>query len=93
VEAIVLDPSFIGTAVEAAAHRLACPVEYHPGFRATPDMFDPAYRGQHIVELAREIGPELTPERLGHAARSGVHPAQSIKQVWHCLARFGRTRN
>ncbi|TDW22402.1 DUF3626 domain-containing protein [Kribbella kalugense] len=93
VDAVVLDPSFIGTPVEEAAHRLGCPVEYHAGFRATPDAFDPAYRGQHIVDLARELGAELTPERLGHAARSGVHPAQSIKQVWHCLARFGRTRD
>lgn len=93
VDAVVLDPSFIGTPVEVAAQRLGCPVEYHPGFRATPDTFDPTYRGQHIVDLACSLGPELTPERLGHAARSGVHPAQSIKQVWHCLARFGRTRS
>ncbi|WP_328999762.1 DUF3626 domain-containing protein [Kribbella sp. NBC_00709] len=90
VDAVVLDPSFIGTRVEEAAHALGCPVEYHPGFRAAPADFDPTYRGQHIVDLARSLGSELTPEVLGHAARSGVHPAQSIKQVWHCLARFGR---
>ncbi|MFI5695123.1 DUF3626 domain-containing protein [Kribbella sp. NPDC051586] len=90
VDAVVLDPSFIGTPVDEAARTLGCPVEYHQGFRAAPDDFDPAYRGQHIVDLARTLGSELTPELLGHAARSGVHPAQSVKQVWHCLARFGR---
>ena len=84
VDALVLDPSFVGTRVEEAAQRLGCAVQYHPGFRATPDDFDPAYRGQHIVDLARTLGPELTPELLGRAA------GQSVKQVWHCLARFGR---
>jgi hypothetical protein len=29
----VLDPCFTGTAVEDAALRLGCPVEFHPGFR------------------------------------------------------------
>ncbi|WP_432893999.1 DUF3626 domain-containing protein [Kribbella sp. CA-245084] len=86
VDALVLDPSFIGTRVEETAQRLGCAVEYHPGFRATADDFDPAYRGQHIVDLARTLGPELTPELLGHAG----HHGQPIKQVWHCLARFGR---
>jgi hypothetical protein len=88
VDALVLDPSFIGTRVEEAAHLLGCRVEYHPGFRATADDFDPAYRGQDIVDLARSLGPELTPQLLGQAVRK--HPAQSVKQVWHCLARFGR---
>ena len=87
VDAVVLDPSFIGTRVEEAAQKLGCAVEYHPGFRATADDFDQAYRGPHIVDLARTLGPELTPELLGRAK----DPArQSIKQVWHCLARFGR---
>ncbi|MET9273295.1 DUF3626 domain-containing protein [Kribbella sp. NPDC003557] len=54
------------------------------------DLADPAYRGPGIVALARSLGPELTPDLLGVAARSGLHPAQPIKYVWHCLARFGR---
>lgn len=90
VDAVVLDPSFIGTEVEDAAGRLGCPVEFHSGFRASPDDFDSDYRGSHIVELARSLGDELTPRIIGDAARAGVHPAQSLKQVWHCLARFGR---
>lgn len=90
VEALVLDPCFAGTAVEAAADRLSCPVEFHPGFRAAPDAFEPEYRGPDVVELARALGDELTPAVLGDAARSGRYPAQAVKRVWHCLARFGR---
>ena len=91
VESVVLDPCFAGTDVEDAALRLGCQVEFHPGFRASPDDFDPEFRGPHIVELARLLGNELTPCVVGEAARAGEHPPQHIKQVWHCLARFGRT--
>ncbi len=87
VDALVLDPSFIGTDVEEAAQRSGCRIEYHPGFRASPDDFDPQYRGTHIVDLARQLGDNLTPRLLGD---SGAHPPQAVKQVWHCLARFGR---
>lgn len=90
VEALVLDPCFFGTDVEAAAAQLGCRIEYHPGFRASPDDFDPEYRGAHIVDLARSLGDVLTPKLIGDTARAGLHPAQSVKQVWHCLARFGR---
>ncbi|WP_110205501.1 DUF3626 domain-containing protein [Nocardioides daejeonensis] len=90
VEAIVLDPCFIGMDVADAADRLGCRIEFHPGFRASPDDFDPEYRGAHIVELARLLGDDLTPRIVGDAARTGAHPPQAIKQVWHCLARFGR---
>ena len=90
VEALVLDPCFAGTDVEEAAARLGCGIEFHPGFRAAPEAFDPEYRGAHIVELAASLGRILTPKVIGDAARTRAHPAQSIKQVWHCLARFGR---
>lgn len=91
VEAVVLDPCFVGTDVESMADRLGCPVEFHPGFPAVPDAFDPDYRGPHIVDLASSLGDELTPSIVGTAARGGAHSPQSIKQLWHCLARFGRT--
>ncbi|WP_082554207.1 DUF3626 domain-containing protein [Aeromicrobium sp. Root495] len=90
VEALVLDPCFAGTDVEAEAERWSCPIEFHPGFRASPESFDPEYRGPHIVDLARSLADELTPKVIGDAARAGLHPPQSLKQVWHCLARFGR---
>lgn len=90
VEAIVLDPCFKATEVETAALRLGCPVEFHPGFRASPDDFDPEYRGPHIVELARSLSNDLSPDVVGEAARTGQYPPQDVKQVWHCLARYGR---
>lgn len=90
VEALVLDSSFAGTGVEAAARRLGCLVEFHPGFSAAPGAFDPDYRGADTVELARSLGTMLTPATLGQAARSGAYEPQALKRVWHCLARFGR---
>ena len=91
VEAVVLDPSFADSAVAEAASRLGCPVRYHPGFRAATADLDPQYRGAGAVELARSLGPVLTPDLIGHAARTGEHDLQSLKRVWHCLARFGRS--
>lgn len=44
-----------------------------------------------LTQLTRMADVELTPRVVGDAARAGHHPPQHIKQVWHCLARFGRT--
>jgi hypothetical protein len=93
VEALVLDPCYRGTAVEAAARRLPCPVEWHPGLRlAVAELRrHPDYRGQEYVDLGAEIavGGYLDPRVLGDAARTGRHDPQALKKVWHCLARFG----
>ena len=91
VEAIVLDPSVADSAVAESADRLGCPVRYHPGFRVTTAGLDPDYRGAEHVELARALGPVLTPDLIGAAARSGQHDLQALKRVWHYLARFGRS--
>lgn len=89
VEALVLDPS------DHEAHaqmlrQLDCSVEMHPGYRATAESIDPAYRGEVPIALARQLGGEITPARLGEASRSGEFDAQALKWLWHCLARFGR---
>ncbi len=93
VEALVLDPGFRGTAVEAAARRLSCSVEWHPGFRLTVAQLHryPDYRGQESVDLAAEIavGGWLTPRIIGDVVRTGRYDPQTLKKVWHCLARFG----
>lgn len=93
VEAIVLDPCFRGTDVEAAAHDLPCAVEWHDGFRLHLDTVrdHPDYRGEHVVELAELVAVDgwLTPDVIGHAAATGDHERQTLKQVWHHLARFG----
>ena len=72
MEALVLDPSYQGTAVEAAARRLPCPVEWHPGFRLTVEELrrHPHYRGQEFVDLGARIadGRRLDPRIIGDAA-------------------------
>lgn len=90
VEALVLDPCFAGSVVEQAARALGCRIEWHPGFVVSPWAIDPDYRGRQYVELAGALGEGLTPAVIGQAARSGAHDLQSLKRVWHCLARFGR---
>ena len=89
VEAIVLDPCYRDTPVHAAASLLA-EVDFHPGFRVGTEALDPAYRGAECAELAASLARTLTPDVLGSAARSGRHEPQSLKKVWHLLARYGR---
>ncbi|MFG2427317.1 DUF3626 domain-containing protein [Streptomyces sp. NPDC048590] len=92
-EALVLDPCFRGTAVESAALRLGCPVEWHPGFRLDVEELrhHHAYRGQEYVDLAGRIAVDrvLDPGIVGAATRTGLHDPQAVKKVWHYLARFG----
>ncbi|MDX3128937.1 DUF3626 domain-containing protein [Streptomyces europaeiscabiei] len=93
VEALVLDPSYRGTDVEAAARRLPCRLDWHPGLRLTVEelALHPDYRGHEYVDLGAKIAVDgyLTPRIIGDAARTGLHDQQALKKVWHCLARFG----
>ncbi|MFF0742792.1 DUF3626 domain-containing protein [Streptomyces sp. NPDC004111] len=93
VEALVLDPSYRGTAVEEAAARLPCPLEWHHGFALTVRELSrhPDYRGQEFVDLGARlaVGGRLDPRLVGVAAGTGRHDPQAVKKVWHCLARFG----
>ena len=82
VEALVLDPCFADTEIEQLAERLGCSIEFHPGFRASPDSFDPEYRGAHIVDLARSLGDELPPKIVGGGSSRRSTPAAISKQVW-----------
>ncbi|MFF3653177.1 DUF3626 domain-containing protein [Streptomyces sp. NPDC002181] len=97
VEALVLDPCYRGTAVEAAALRLGCPVEWHPGFRLGVEELrrHPGYRGREYVDLGTELAVDgvLDPRIVGDAARTDRHDAQAVKKVWHYLARFGASWN
>lgn len=93
VEALVLDPCYRGSAVEAAAQRLGCAVEWHAGF--VLDVAElrrhPGYRGQEYVDLGARIAVDgvLDPRIVGDAVRAGRHDPQAVKRVWHYLARFG----
>ena len=94
VEALVLDPCFRGTAVEADARLLGVPVEEHPGFRARIEdvAAHPDYRGPEIVEAAVRVARDgvLDARVIGEAVREGLYDGQVLKRVWHCTARFGR---
>lgn len=94
VEALVLDPSYRDTEVEHLARKLGCPVEWHDGFVLTIEEMEkyPEYRGVQYIALAREIAVDsiLTPFIIGQAAASGKYELQSLKKVWHYLARYGR---
>ncbi|EAP97771.1 hypothetical protein JNB_19913 [Janibacter sp. HTCC2649] len=93
VEALVLDPCYRGTFVEESANRLGCAVEWHAGFRLSLDELrrHPGYRGPEFVSLGEEIARDgqLDPSVIGEASRTGRYDEQSLKRVWHYLARFG----
>ncbi|MER7841364.1 DUF3626 domain-containing protein [Streptomyces sp. NPDC096040] len=93
VAALVLDACYQGTPVEAAARRLPCAVEWHPGYRLTvSDLRRHAdYRGPQYAELGAVIAEKgvVDPRIIGDAARTGRHAIQDLKMVWHTLARFG----
>ncbi len=90
VAAIVLDACFRGTAVEADAHATGCAVTVHAGFRLPLDVLaqHADYRGAEVVALGQALAHDgvLSPDLLGRADADPMH----LKQLWHCLARFGR---
>lgn len=90
MEAVVLDPSFRGTEVEAAARELGCAVEWHQGFRlSTQDLRRNAhYRTPESVALGLAIAQDghLTP----HLLENTTADPQVLKHLWHHLARHGR---
>jgi hypothetical protein len=98
VDALVLDPCYRGSAVEEAASRLGCPVEWHGGFAVTADAFlanpgyrGPGYRGPEFARLGASLagGGALTARLIGDASRAARHDEQALKRVWHYVARFG----
>jgi hypothetical protein len=95
VEALVLDPCYRDTPVQAAARKLACPVEWHGGFTLTTAELrrHPGYRGPEYVALGLGLAlardGALDPGVIGHAARTGRFDDQHPKRVWHYVARFG----
>jgi hypothetical protein len=94
-EALALDPCYRGTPTEAAAWRLAIPVEWHGGFTLTTAELErhPGYRGQEFVDLGLSLARDsrLDPRILGDASRTGRYDEQALKRVWHYIARFGST--
>jgi hypothetical protein len=92
-EALVLDPCYRGTSIEATAMGLGIPVEWHEGRILDVQQLDRHrnYRDPEAVTLGRQIAEDgrLDARVLGDAARAGAHHPQALKQVWHHVARFG----
>lgn len=99
VETIVLDPSFDDESVLEAARRSQIVVETHPGYLADVGTIaaHSDYRGPEVVEAAKRIASsiahstQLSPVDVGRARQCPTFDPQQVKQVWHCLARFGRS--
>lgn len=93
VEAIVLDSCYRNTPIEAVAATLPFALEWHPGFRMPVSQIEDcaAYRGLEVAELAASIAVDgsVTPREIGLALRFNRAAPQSLKRVWHCVARFG----
>jgi len=93
IEALVLDPSYRGTEIEATAAALPFPVIWHHGFRLHVDVLaeNGEYRGEEVVRAGRAVaeGDWLDARTIGDASRSGRHAPQILKRLWHCTARFG----
>ncbi|MBC3763658.1 DUF3626 domain-containing protein [Quadrisphaera sp. RL12-1S] len=104
VEAVVLDPCFRGTAVHSAAEEVrtttGAALVWGAGCAVSAAELAAraecaAYRGREVVRVAREVAAAVTADgvldtaAVGRAAALGRWDAQHLKQVWHCVARFG----
>ncbi|MBM0204436.1 DUF3626 domain-containing protein [Micromonospora sp. STR1s_5] len=93
VEAVVLDPSYRGTSIEASARTLECPVEWHDGFQLDIEQGEDCerYRGRVAADALGRVAVRgvVTPAVLG-SARDDTLDYQTAKWVWHCVARLGR---
>jgi hypothetical protein len=74
---------------------LPCRLEWHGGFRLRVEVMrkHPQYRGQEFVDLGLALARDgyLDARIIGDAARTGRYDDQSLKRVWHYVARFGTT--
>lgn len=93
VEALVLDPCFQRTWVQAQAEALGVPVEWHEGRVLTTDELvrREDYRGSEPVRIGLEVASEgkIDALAIGEAAASGRYPVQPVKQLWHLTAMWG----
>jgi hypothetical protein len=93
VEGVILDPCYRSSDIEASARRLGVPVGWHDGRVLTVDELErhPNFRGPEAIRVGRQIARdgELNARVIGDAVRSRGHDPQTLKKVWHLVARFG----
>lgn len=90
VEALVLDPSFRGF---PDVSRFPAPVEFHDGFVLSRSDFARdevrVFRGAEVAAAGASLGEVVTPAVIGAATWTREFDEQTLKRVWHCVARFG----
>jgi hypothetical protein len=103
VTAVVADPSFRGTAVEAQLRSLGPELRWAPGFALPVDAFPADVKGPQIPPLVRAVADRYGREVLDAAVvgRATHEPAawaafgppaevlQLLKYVWHILVYLG----
>ncbi|WP_250003698.1 DUF3626 domain-containing protein [Actinoplanes sp. M2I2] len=103
VTAVVADPGFRGTPVEAQLRGLGPPVRWAPGFVLPADDFPADLKGPQVPPLARAVADRYGREVLdaalvGRATReprawasfgSPAEVLQLLKYVWHILVMRG----
>src|SRR5262249_3804475 len=57
-EAVILDPSFLGTPIADQIAAVGCPGEWQGGFELRADAFEGEFRGPHMPPLARAVAAE-----------------------------------
>lgn len=96
VEAVVLDPAYRGSVVEEAAGALPFPLEWHDGFRLKVDELarHTDYRGDEVVAAGLAVARSgwVDARLIGDAVGRHEHDEQTLKRLWHCVARFGVPR-
>lgn len=94
VEAIVLDPSYRGTAVEQTARDLGVSVEWTAGFRLSVQRGEDceSLRGAEAAEALTRVAAHgiVTPATLGGARTQGLKD-RTAKKLWHCMVRYGQS--
>ncbi|SLN74456.1 hypothetical protein RUM8411_04022 [Ruegeria meonggei] len=93
VEAAAFDACYKGTEIEVVAKRLGCPIRWHSGFRmdASRILDCATYRDEEAASLAYSLleNGVLTPRQIGLARKYERADEQTLKRVWHCVAKFG----
>lgn len=90
VEALVLDPSFRGF---PGVSEFPAPVKFHDGFALSRNDFTrprvQEFRGREVAAAGASLAEVVTPAVIGAASWTGEFDEQTLKRVWHCVARFG----
>ncbi|GAB3584668.1 DUF3626 domain-containing protein [Calidifontibacter terrae] len=96
VEALVADPCFRGTPVEGELAALGIPMSWHEGRVLDVDELQRRvdYRGPDAVRVGRAIARDglIDAAAIGDAVRETAFDRQTLKQVWHLTAQWGRPR-